>query len=75
MINEVKIENFRGFASLELKDLKRVNLLVGENDSGKTSLLEAVLPVLNEDDPRLGPGARANPFNFDAPSSPAFACS
>ena len=43
MINELRIENFRGFASLELKDLKRVNLVVGENNSGKTSLLDAVL--------------------------------
>ncbi len=43
MINELRIENFRGFASLEFKDLKRVNLVVGENNSGKTSLLEAVL--------------------------------
>lgn len=43
MINELRIENFRGFTSLELKDLKRVNLVVGENNSGKTSLLEAIL--------------------------------
>ena len=26
----------------------------------------AILSVLNEDDPRLGPGARANVFNFEA---------
>ena len=43
MIKELKIENFRGFASLELKDLTRVNLVVGENNAGKTSLLEAFL--------------------------------
>jgi len=43
MINELRIENFRGFTSLELKDLKRVNLVVGENNAGKTSLLEAIL--------------------------------
>jgi predicted ATPase len=43
MITELKIENFRSFESLELKGLKRVNLVVGENNSGKTSLLEAVL--------------------------------
>ena len=42
MIDELRIENFRGFASLELRDLKRVNLVVGENNSGKTSLLEAI---------------------------------
>jgi len=43
VINEIKIENFRGFSSLELKDLKRVNLIVGHNNSGKTSLLEGIL--------------------------------
>jgi ABC-type transport system involved in cytochrome c biogenesis ATPase subunit len=43
MINELRIQNFRGFASLELPDLKRVNLVVGQNNSGKTSLLEAIL--------------------------------
>lgn len=41
MIEELRIKNFRGFSSLELKDLKRVNLVVGENNAGKTSLLEA----------------------------------
>jgi ABC-type transport system involved in cytochrome c biogenesis ATPase subunit len=42
MIDEIKIENFRGFASLTLSGLKRVNLIVGENNAGKTSLLEAI---------------------------------
>ncbi len=42
MIDEIKIENFRGFTSLELPSLKRVNLIVGENNAGKTSLLEAI---------------------------------
>ncbi len=42
MITELRIENFRGFASLDLKNLKRVNLVVGENNAGKTSLLEAI---------------------------------
>ena len=42
MIDEIKIENFRGFTSLVLPSLKRVNLIVGENNAGKTSLLEAI---------------------------------
>lgn len=42
MLNEIKLENFRGFRSLELKELKRVNLIVGQNNAGKTSLLEAL---------------------------------
>ncbi len=43
MITELTMENFRGFSSLELKDLKRVNVVVGQNNSGKTSLLEGIL--------------------------------
>jgi energy-coupling factor transporter ATP-binding protein EcfA2 len=42
MIDELQIENFRGFRSLHLEELKRVNLVVGRNNSGKTSLLEAL---------------------------------
>ncbi|MBD2442821.1 AAA family ATPase [Dolichospermum sp. FACHB-1091] len=42
MLKSVKIENFRGFKSFELQQLGRINLLVGENNSGKTSILEAI---------------------------------
>jgi len=42
MLKSIKIENFRGFKSFELQQLGRINLLVGENNSGKTSILEAI---------------------------------
>lgn len=42
MIRELTIENFRGFRSFEMRDLGRVNLIVGSNSSGKTSVLEAL---------------------------------
>ena len=42
MLKTLKIENFRGFQSFELQQLGRVNLLVGVNNSGKTSILEAI---------------------------------
>lgn len=42
MLKSLKIENFRGFQSFEFQQLGRINLLVGENSSGKTSALEAV---------------------------------
>jgi predicted ATPase len=42
MLKSLKIENFRSFESFELKQLGRINLLVGENNSGKTSILEAI---------------------------------
>ena len=42
MLKTIKIENFRGFRSFELQQLGRLNLLVGTNNSGKTSILEAI---------------------------------
>jgi hypothetical protein len=43
MIEELALENFRGFRSLDLRGLKPVNLIVGHNNTGKTSLLEGIL--------------------------------
>ncbi len=42
MIETLHIENFRSFKDYTLTDLRRVNLLVGPNGCGKTSVLEAV---------------------------------
>ena len=41
-LETVTIHQFRGLRDLELKDLGRINLLVGINNSGKTSVLEAL---------------------------------
>jgi hypothetical protein len=45
MIEKLQIQNFRGFSELTLEGLKRVNLVVGRNNSGKTSLLQAISSV------------------------------
>ena len=42
MLESLKIEGFRGFQSFEMANLGRINLLVGKNNSGKTSILEAI---------------------------------
>ena len=42
MYTTFRIQNFRGFKDLELKDIARVNLIAGKNNVGKTSLLEAM---------------------------------
>jgi hypothetical protein len=55
MIESLRVENFRCFKSLELHKLKRVNVLVGTNASGKTVLLEAV---------KLGLGAQPPVITF-----------
>lgn len=42
MIESLQIRNFKGFKSLDLKDLARVNVVTGPNGAGKTALLEAI---------------------------------
>ena len=41
-IKEITIDKFRGIEGLALKDLGDINLIVGDNNVGKTSILEAV---------------------------------
>lgn len=41
-IDKIKIENFKNFEKLEVGFEKGVNLFVGSNGSGKTSILEAI---------------------------------
>lgn len=55
MIQSLKVEHFRCFKSLELHDLKRINIVVGSNASGKTVLLEAI---------KLGLGANPQIVSF-----------
>ncbi len=50
MLKTVTIENFRGFQSFELQNLGRLNLLVGKNNSGKTSILEGIRLLCSSDD-------------------------
>ncbi|MCY4337480.1 MAG: AAA family ATPase [Gammaproteobacteria bacterium] len=49
----IKIENFRGIKSLEINDLARVNLFVGRNNCGKTSVLEAAFLLTGISNPDL----------------------
>ena len=56
MIESMKIQNFRCFSELEVHGLKPVNIIVGENASGKSAFLEAIF---------LASGANVQvPFNF-----------
>ena len=42
MLKTLELRGFRGFDSYRLTDLTRVNLIVGKNNCGKTTVLEAV---------------------------------
>ncbi len=42
LLDSLEIQNFRGFRHLQIEKLGRVNLIVGQNNLGKSSLLEAL---------------------------------
>ncbi len=42
MISSFHIEGYRGFSRFDMADLGQINLMVGKNNSGKTSVLEAL---------------------------------
>ena len=46
-IASARIVNFQGFSDVKLDDIRRINILVGDNGAGKTAFLEALF---------LGPG-------------------
>ena len=46
-LKSLKIENFRKFEKLQVDFTKGLNLLVGENNAGKTAIIDAIKYVLN----------------------------
>jgi len=42
MLNSLEIKNFRILEDFKVSKLGRVNLIVGKNNSGKSSVLEAL---------------------------------
>lgn len=83
MFTSVSIANYRGLKSLKLDPLGRINLIAGANNSGKTSLLEAVFllahggnagPAINSHVVRGGIGGGVSPdANARALWNPLFA--
>ncbi len=58
LLTKIKIENFRGLTDLTI-ELGATTVLIGENNTGKTSVLEAVFTCLG----RSSLGRRNFPFN------------
>jgi AAA15 family ATPase/GTPase len=48
MLKSLHIKNFRGFRDLKIESLKRVNLITGQNNTGKTGVLESLVLLLDE---------------------------
>ena len=42
MLEQLRVRHFRGFEDLEVDRLRRINLIAGRNDTGKSTLLEAI---------------------------------
>jgi predicted ATP-dependent endonuclease of OLD family len=53
MFKEITINGFRGLKAVSLKELGSVNLIVGQNNSGKTSILESLFLATNPGNPEL----------------------
>lgn len=53
MYKSVSISNFRCFNDITLDELERINLIVGKNNAGKTTLLEALFLHCGSSNPDL----------------------
>ena len=51
MLKSLEIRGYRGFSSYRMSNLARVNLVVGKNNCGKTSVLEAIEVLVTGGDP------------------------
>lgn len=62
----IDIRNFRGIEQLKIDDFARVNVFLGQNNSGKSSVLEALMLLMgmsNPDIPQQLNYLRTNAFN------------
>ena len=53
MLKHLKVEHFRGLNNLYIEQLNNINLFAGHNNSGKTSLLEALFLLFGWGNPQL----------------------
>ncbi len=53
MLSKLRIDNFRAFKPLNIDRLGKINLFCGQNNSGKTSLLEAIFLLSGASNPGL----------------------
>lgn len=51
--SNIEIKNFRGIDHLKIDDFSRVNILLGQNSSGKSSVLECLLLLMGMSNPDI----------------------
>lgn len=52
-LKSISIESFRGIEGLDLDNLGHINIFVGKNNSGKTSILEAIFLLIGSSNPQV----------------------
>jgi AAA15 family ATPase/GTPase len=52
-LKNITIKNFRGFEHLSIDDFRSINIFVGKNNSGKSSILEAIFLMAGMSNPLL----------------------
>ena len=52
-IKDITIRNYRGIRYAEVNGMARVNVFLGNNNCGKSSVLESVLMLLGANSPAL----------------------
>jgi AAA15 family ATPase/GTPase len=65
-LESLKLQNFRGFDKLKIDGFSKINVLLGENNSGKTSVLESIFLLSGMSNPQLAltiNSMRGIPFN------------
>jgi len=72
MLTRLQIERLRGIADLVLEDAGRVNLVVGRNDTGKTTFLEAIRLLLSGDPRHLRRPNRSLIDRYNRPPETVF---
>ncbi len=60
MLERLHIRNYRVFNELKIDQLSRINLIAGKNNSGKTSLLEAIFLLAGAGETRAAVNAHIN---------------
>ena len=64
-IEMLKIKGFKRFSDFSMKFNRSINVIIGENESGKSTVLEAIEIVLNQSIFNYGSGVFEQYFNMD----------
>ncbi|MDA3894001.1 MAG: AAA family ATPase [Salinivirgaceae bacterium] len=52
-LNNITIRNFRGFENIKVDGFNQINLFIGRNNSGKTTILESIFLLIGMSNPAL----------------------